>query len=428
MKIIERTASSSNLKIILVPMPGTKTITAAFAVRAGWKYETLENHGIAHFLEHMTFRGTKKRPTSFNISKEIDSKGGFINAATSAEMTVYWIKFPYQYTKIALDILMDIISNSLFNPEEIEKERGAIIQEVRMIHDTPTRFVPLVAWPKLLYGDQPAGRLIVGTEESIKAMNRAHFVDFLENLYMDRNAALCLAGRIPNVDYVFSQINAFFDDIRKGNPAINKPPTIEIQNRPELFLETRDIQQSHIILGVRAYNLSHPKRYALGVLEAILGGNPSSRMYMEIREKRGLAYYVHVFSNMQSDVGSFGTQAGVDKNGITEVIQLIISEYQKICEEKIPNEELKRAKDYIIGSAQMSLESSSAVVSNLCYQWALEEKITSFAEESREIRAVTAEDIRTVAQEIFVNKGLNLAIVGPHQGMEEEFLKILHFD
>lgn len=427
MKIVERNALSSNLKIILAPMAGTKTITAAIAVRAGWRYETLENHGIAHFLEHMAFKGTKKRPTFLDISKEVFGKGGIMNAATSEEVTVYWIKFPYQYMEIACDILADTNSNSLLDLEEIEREKGTIIQEARMYYDTPMRYVIVAVWPKLLYGTQPAGRLGIGTEESIKAINRNHFIKFLENLYKDENAAFCLAGQIPNVNRAFSQIDALFRNIKKGHPTINRPPVIELQDKPALFLETRDTQQSHIILGVRSYNLFHPKKYALEILEAVLGGNPSSRMFTEIREKRGFAYYISGYSNMQSDVGTFGIRAGIDKVKVFEAIAAIINEYKKICEEKIPDEELKRAKDCLIGSAQMSFESSSIVAFNLCYQWALEGKITPFSEEAKRIKAVTAEDVQNVAQEIFTNKGLNLAIVGSHQGMEEEFLKILQF-
>ncbi len=427
MKIIERTAKSSNLKIILAPMAGVKTITGIFSVRAGWKYETEENHGIAHFLEHMAFKGTKKRPTTLDIAKEVEGRGGNWNASTSEEVTNYWIKLSYQHMEVVCDILSDMLLNSLLSPEEIEKEKGTIIQELRMGKDMPSRYVWATLWPKLLYGSQPAGREGIGTENSVKAMARGNFVEFLENLYTDENAVFCLAGKITDTEEAFIRINNFFCGIGEGKPKIIKPSVAESQSEPAMLFENKDIEQSHIILGVRAYNIHHPKIAALDVLETILGGNMSSRMFLEIREKRGLAYYVGTFSDQQSDAGNFGTRAGIAREKLPEAITVIIDEYKKICDEKVTDDELKRAKDYLVGSSQMHLESSGAIASFLSRQWIMKNKVESFSKEVKKIKAVTAEDVQFVAQEIFTDKGLNLAIIGPHQGMEEEFLKIIKF-
>ncbi len=427
MKIIERNALSSNLKIILAPMSGVKTVTGIFAVRAGWKYETRQNNGIAHFVEHMAFKGTKNRPTTLDIAKEVDGRGGAWNAGTSEEMTDYYIKLPYQHTRVVCDVISDILLNSLLKPEEIEKEKGTIIQESRMYHDMPQAYVGLVLWPRLLYGDQPVGWDAIGTEESIKAMTREHFEEFLRNLYTDENAVFCLAGKIPNEDNAFAMINNLFYGIHEGQPKISKPPVIESQSESALIIDSRDIQQSHIILGVRAYSVFHPKKPALVVLETILGGNMSSRMFIEVREKRGLAYYIGVDLDIQTDVGNLRTSAGVDREKVLEAVAVIIGEYKKICEEKIPEEELQRAKDYIIGSSQMQNESSYIVAYSLVSQWVHKGEVLPFSKIAKKIEAVTAENVQEVAREIFVNKGLNLAIVGPHQGMEEEFLKILKF-
>ncbi len=427
MKIIKETLDNG-LTVILAPMAAAKTITGIFAVRAGWKYETKENNGIAHFLEHMAFKGTHKRPTTLDICKEIEGRGGAMNAFTSEEMTVYYIKMPYQFEVPVIDVISDMLLNSKLDEEEIKRESGTIIQELRMYEDNPQYYVGMIAWPELLYGDQPAGRCCVGTEESLKGLNRKYFVDFMENLYVSENAIFCLAGRIKNIDKTLGNISALFSGIRNGGPKITKPSVIENQKEPNLLLVHKDIQQSHIILGVRSYNIFHPKRDVLEILATILGGNMSSRMFIEVREKRGLAYYVGTGLDLQSDAGCFFTSAGLDREKVFLGIRTMMDEYRKICEERVSEEELKRAKDFIIGSEQMYMESTSAVARDLAGQWVKKNGEIIFEKEwKKNVQAVTAEDIQSVAQEIFVNKGLNLAIVGPHQGMEDEFLKILKF-
>jgi len=426
MKIIKETLDNG-LTVLLSSMPAAKTITAIFACRAGRKYETSENHGIAHFLEHAMFKGTSKRPAAFDIFKEIDAKGGDSNAGTGEEMVNYWVKFPYQHIELACDIISDIILNSKFEEGEIEKEKGVIIQELRGYQDTSDEYAGMIAWPKLLYGDQPAGRCCVGTEETIKAMRREHFADFLRNLYTAENSVFCLAGRMKNAEEALRLAASYFEPIEKDGPAISKLPVIVSQKEPALFLEPREIQQSNIILGVRSYDIRNPKKTALFILDVMLGGSMSSRLFTEIREKRSLAYRVYTFTDMQSDTGNFGTVAGVDKDRVFEAVSAIMNEYRKICAERVPQEELQRVKDSIIGSLQMSLESTQSLAHYLASKFIAENKIFSPSESIKKIKAVTAEDVQAVAQEIFVNKGLNLAIVGPHAGMEEEFLKILKF-
>ena len=430
MKIIERTALSSNLKIILAPVDGVETVTGIFAVRAGWKYETLKNHGIAHFLEHVVFKGTKKRPTARDIAIEIDSRGGQWNAYTSEETTVYWIKLAYQQMGLicdVIDVISDMVFNSNFKPPEIETEKGIIIQELFEDQDDPDAYMEKIVWPKLLYGDQPAGRCSVGTEESIKAITRGHFVKFLDNLYTDENAVFCLVGKIPDEEEAIAIISDFFREIRKGPPKIIKPPVIENQTDPALFLERRDIKQSNLILGVRAYNFCHPKRHILQLINVILGGNCSSRLYEEIREKRGWAYSISTFLDCQSDTGEFGAWAGINREKTKETIMVIMDEYRKIREEKISEEELQRAKDCITGSSQIMFEDPADIAFYLVKQWAIRGEIEPISEMMEKIKAVTAEDIQSVAQEIFVDKNLNFAVIGPHKGMKEEFLKILKF-
>lgn len=426
MRVIKETLDNG-LTVILAPMAGAETTVGLFAVKAGNHYEILENQGIAHFLEHMAFKGTERRPTTLDIAKEVEGRGGIFNAFTDNETTMYYIKLSSEHIDVILDVLSDMLFHSKLDPEEIEREKGTIIEELRRRDDDPATYVASWLWPKLLYGDQPAGREIFGTEESIKGIERKHFLDFINGLYTSENSVFCLVGKIRDRENLFSKIVKFFEPIKQGKPTIIKPSVTESQTERALMLECRDISQSHLILGVRSYGYNHPKLMALNVLDTILGGNMSSRLFIEVREKRGLAYAISTFVDDYSDTGNFGTWAGIKREKTSEAIKVILNEYARMCAEKVSEEELERAKSFIVGTSKMTLESSGALSQWLSRQWLMEGKIKTLAKKIKEVRAVTVEDIQSVAQEIFMNKGLNLAIVGPHQGMEEEFLKILKF-
>ncbi len=426
MKIIKETLDNG-LTVIMAPMVGIETATGMFSVRAGSHYETTENQGISHFLEHMAFKGTEKRPNALDIAKEVEGRGGNWNAFTGNEKTGYFIKISSDCIKIVLDILSDMVFYSKFDSRAIEKEKGTIIEEIKRRDDDPESLVVSYLWPRLLYGDQPAGREIAGTEESVKGMERKHFLEFTNALYTSENSVFCLVGYIPRPFLAYNLIDKYFGNMTAGKPKIKKPFIIESQSEPALMVESRDTAQSHLVLGVRAYGYRHPKIAALDVMNTILGGNMSSRLWNEIREKRGLAYRINTFFYDYSDTGNFAAWAGIKKENIFEAVKIILDEFKKICIERVFGEELERAKKYIIGTSRMSFESSVFVSRWLSSLWIRNEKIESFLKKIKKIQAVTAEDIQTVAREIFVNKGLNLAIIGPHQGMEEEFLKILKF-
>ncbi len=436
MKIIKETLDSG-LTVILAPMSGMKTIVGMFSVRAGSHYENLENQGISHFLEHMAFKGTARRPSALDIAKEVEGRGGSWNAYTSNEKTEYFVKFSSEYADVVLDILSDMLLCSKLDSEEIEREKGVIIEEIRRKEDDPESLVISWLWSQLLYRDQPAGRAIAGTEESVGKMSRDHFIDFIKSLYTSENSVFCMSGNINNrkhshqslyINWLFDKIEDLFGKIEKGAPKIKKPLIIESQVEPALSLLPRDTIQSHLVLGVRApYEFHHPKNAALDVLETILGGNMSSRLFTEVREKRGLAYSVSTFTWSYSETGNFGVWAGIKKEKVFEAIKAILEECGKLCVEKVSEEELERAKKYIAGISEIQLESSVATANWLSNQWIMKGPIESLSKKIKKMMAVTAEDIQAVAQEIFVNKGLNLAIIGPHQGMEDEFMKILKF-
>lgn len=417
---------STGLTAILVPMSGTNTITEIFMARAGSKYETKEIQGLSHFSEHLAFKGTYNRPTAQDIAREVDSRGGVINAFTSEEFTGYWLRMSARFTEVVNDLISDMLLNSKFDPEEIEKEKGTIIEEIRMCVDNPIIYIGILV-AKLLYGDQPAGRFIGGTEESVKNIRREQFVDYIKKLYVASNSAICVAGCIENPEKLLGDLEIYFQGINRDKPGIEKPPVIERQRKPKVLLQHRDTAQTHVFLGVRGYNITHPQKSALQVLQILLGGNMSSRMFMEVRQRRGLAYYIATMTDLQTDVGSLFTRAGLNQEKITEALEVIMEQYRKVAEEKVSEEELRGVKDCIIGRQELDIENPQMVALSLVQQFILTNDIETFEEKIERIEAVTAEDVQRVAQDIFRNKNLNLAIIGPHKDMEERFYQILRF-
>lgn len=417
----------SGLTVILAPMEGTKTITAVVAVGAGWKYETLDIHGLSHFLEHMAFKGTVRRPKTIDIAKEIDGIGGIMNAFTSEEMTGYFIKAASEHAPLVLDVISDMLLHSLLEPVEIERESGTIIEELRMYNDDPQWYAGGILWPRLLYGDQPAGRLCIGTEESIKSLRRHHFLEYMRKLYVASNMVVCLAGHIPDANKAYLDIAQNFGLVSRDSVSLFKPPVVENQVEPALLLVPRPLEQSSILLGVRAYRLGHPDYYVLGMIKSLLGGGMSSRMFTEVREKRGLAYAVYTHLDAQTDVGNFCTIAGLKREKIAEGLRVILDQYGELAAGRVTEEELVRTKSYIRGARRIKAEQSQNIAMDLASKFIIIGETQSSEDEMEKIEAVTLADIERVARNIFVNQKLNLVVVGPHDGMEEEFLKILKF-
>jgi len=400
----------NGLRIITAPMAGAKTATVLIAVAAGSKYETKQNNGIAHFLEHMFFKGTKKRPDTLAISEELDRVGGAYNAFTAEEYTGYWAKVDYKHLNLAFDVVSDIFLNSELEEKEIEREKGVIIEEINMYHDMPMRYVGIL-FNKLLYKDQPAGRMITGTKENITRLQRKDFLQYLQNYYVAENAVVCLAGNIQ-LSAVSCQLSAFSKNIRTGDFQ-PKQRTIEKQIKPKTLIFHKDSDQTHLCLGVRGYSLFHPDKYALSVLGVLLGGMMSSRLWIVVRERQGLAYYVHTEVENQTDVGYLVSQAGVEHGKVEKAIKLILKEYQRMKDEKIGKKELQKVKDCIKGRMMLELESSDSMASFVCGQEILEKEILTPEQIFARIDQVSAEDIRRVANDIFQNKKLNLAVICP---------------
>jgi len=421
----------NGLRIITVPQKSTPAVTVLVLVGTGSKYETKETKGISHFLEHLYFKGTKKRPSGLLIAEVLDKLGGVYNAFTSEEYTGYYAKVATPHFETALDWVSDIYFDSLLPKKEIEKERGVIIEEINMYLDMPMIYIGEL-WKTLLYGDQPAGWDIAGTKKTVSEITREQILDYMKSQYVASNTIVCIAGNI-SLPQAINKIKNCFSGISKTQPK-SKPPVIdasvksalivEKQEKPKTLLFSKKTDQTHLALGVRAFNLFHPHRFALEVLGIILGGMMSSRLFVEIRGKLGLAYYVKTEVECDPDTGYLVTNAGIDNQRVDKAILAILKEYRKISQKKISLAELKKAKENFKGKLALYLESSDAKASFCAGQELLERKILTPEEIFKKIDKITINDILKVAREIFKSEKLNLALVGPFED-KEKFQKLL---
>lgn len=421
--MFKKTTLKNGLRIITIPKKNTQSLTVLVLVGTGSKYERKETNGISHFLEHMYFKGTKKRPSATAIAETLDKVGGIYNAFTSEEYTGYFAKVAAQHFELALGWVSDIFLNSLLPEKEIEKEKGVIIEEINMIYDNPMSYVQTL-WPKLLYGDQPAGWDVAGTKETVSKMTREKLIDYTEKQYVASNTIVSIAGNF-NEPLAIKKVKEFFSKIKTTKP-IKKPRVIEQQQKPNLLLHFRETDQTHLCLGVRAFDLFHPKRYVQDLLSVILGGMMSSRLFEKIRAELGIAYYINTNSEANPDTGFLFTQTGIDNKNVEKGILTILKEYKKISQERVPVSELKKAKDYLKGKTTLLLESSDAQASFYTGQELLENKILTPEEIFKKIDQVSQDDILKVAKDIFQPQKLNLALIGPFKDKKtfEKLLKI----
>ncbi|MDD4332492.1 MAG: pitrilysin family protein [Patescibacteria group bacterium] len=410
----------NGLKLITVPMKGTKTATILVLVGAGSKYEIRENSGISHFLEHMFFKGTKKRPSTKILSSELDSVGAEFNAFTSKEYTGYYVKVSAEKINLGIDIVSDILLNSKFDSREIEKEKGVIAEEINMYYENPLMYIETL-FEECMFGDTPAGWNVAGLKENVTKFKREDFIKYFTTHYGAKNTAICLAGNFkPSAVKLIEQKFARF-----GHKNLQDKIKTEVkQGAPKVLLNFKEGQQVNLSLGVRAFSIGHKDEYVLKLLSIILGGGMSSRLFINLREHHGLAYYVRTTAELYTDSGYLTTQAGVPAGKIDEATKIILSEYKKISDEIVGAKELQKAKDLIRGRLTLHLESSEDVANWHAEDLVLEEKITTPEQFFKKIDQVTAGDIKRVAREIFVNHGLNLAVIGPYKD-KERFEKIL---
>lgn len=410
-------------------MPSFESSTVLVMVGAGSRYETRENSGISHFLEHMGFKGTKKRPSAISISTLIDGIGGEFNAFTSKEATGYYIKSSSNHIDLCMDVLSDMLTNSLFNPKEIDKERGVILEEINLYEDTPVRKIGDI-YERLLYKDTSMGWDISGEKDVIKKIQREDFLKYMASLYSAGNITVVVAGGI-DIAKTEKLVEKYFGKMKNFN-TLKYTKVKENQKKPALLIRKKTTEQVHIAIGVRTVPSEHPDRYPLSILAAILGGGMSSRLFHEVREKRGLAYYVRSNAEHYQDCGSLVSVSGVDPKRAGEAVRVILEEYRKVQgssrlnRDKVQSSELNKAKEFVKGHLVLELEDSRAVAGFFASQELLEKRIDTPEEVIEKINNVTVEQVQDVAKRYLISKNLNLAAIGnfPDGQKFEKLLKL----
>ncbi len=406
----KKTILKNGLRLITIPMKDNPTATVLVLVETGSKYEDKKVNGISHFLEHMCFKGTVKRPKAIDISKELDGLGSVYNAFTAQEYTGYYAKSDARHFSQIFDIVSDVYLNSTFPEAEMQKEKGVIIEEINMYEDMPQRHVQDLLM-KLLYGDQPAGWNIAGEKENILNMKRDDFVKYKKQHYLPEATVLIVAGQVTEAE-VMREVNKIFTKVSRGKK-IGKIKVKEKQTKPEVLVKFKETDQTHFVLGVRSYDFFDKKSAALSVLGGILGGGMSSRLFQKLREEMGVGYYVRAYNDAYTDHGFFQISAGVDNKRIDEVLEAVLDECRKLIKEEVTEEELNKVKECLIGNMKLTLESSDDIANFYGGQELLKRELKSADEKSKEIRKVTSNQIQTLAKDIFKDNKLNLALIGP---------------
>ena len=408
----EKTTLSNGLRVVTSEMPFTMAVSINVYVGVGSRYETEEMAWISHFIEHLMFKGTNRRPTPFEISSAIEGTGGVINAGTEQELTVYWVKVGHAYFEESLDLLMDMLHNSLFEHQSVEKERMVVLEELNMITDYPNyradALIDEMLWPK-----HPLGRDIGGTKDSISDITREMMLDHTSRYYVPSNIVVSVAGNVQH-QQVVNQVEALTDGWCSGSPDVWSPFT-DIQSTPQLRLEFRKTEQAHLVIAFPGLPLAHPDRFGLDILSVMLGEGMSSRLFVEIREKEGLAYDVHSGVSYFLDCGAFVITAGVEPRRIYTVVDKILAQLTNI-REGVPKEELERAKRLISGRLMLRMEDTRAISAWMGNQEMLMKDIMQFDDVVESINRVSTEDIEKVASSILVEEKLNMAVVGPCRG------------
>lgn len=400
----------NGLNVVIAPINEVESVTTLLLVGAGSRYETHANNGISHFLEHMAFKGTKNRQTAMEISSLIDGAGAESNAFTGKDYTGYYIKSAAHRIELSFDIISDMLSNLLLDPKEIDRERGVIIEEINLYADTPPRKIGDV-YESLLYGDTPMGWEIGGRKDVINSVNRKDFLAYMKKFYSASNMVLVIAGKV-DVEKIEKMSEKYFGNLSTFT-AEGFTSVIEGQKDSAVKIQFKKTDQAHFALGVRTVGLTNQKdRHPLFVLASILGGGMSSRLFHEVREKRGLAYYVRTSAEHYLDCGHLTTFVGADPARIDEAVSVIIDEYKKVQKNgEITNEELKKAKEYVKGHFVLDLEDTRSVAVFYGSDLLLEKKLEAPADVLAKIDRVKLEDVMRVAKK-YLRGPLNLAIIG----------------
>lgn len=412
----------NGLTLITVDRPYIDSVTTLVAVGAGSRYETRRVNGISHFLEHMFFKGSTKFPTAEEIATLVDGIGAVNNAATDKEVTFYWIKSAAKHVDLSLDLLSSMIKESLLNQEEVDREKGVIIEELRMYRDNPSRYV-WDLYERLQFGDQPLGWDIGGSEETVPSFNRDDFVSYMDSLYAPSNMALVVVGNLPkNIE---AKAEEYFLSLPRRSKYACKPFKETIHEKPKVNVFYKKTDQANLVLGTEGFDRYDERKHAARLLAALLGGGMSSRLVIQVRERRGLAYAVGAQHGSFKDTGMFTTYAGLKLEKIYEGLEVILAELQILAVEKVTEEELLKVKEMIRGRIALQSESTNFLAEYFGTSFVLDRKVETFEEILKKVDNVTREDIQELAKDLFKRGGYNLQIIGPFKS-EDKFEEILN--
>ena len=421
MSVYERQALSNGLRVLTAPLGHAQSVACYIFLNTGSRYEDASNRGIAHFAEHMFFKGTERRPTAKDISLAVEGMGGEFNAFTSKEYTAYYIRCAGEQRDTALDVLVDMVRHSLFDPEEIEREKGVIVEEMNMYFDTPRDYVGSV-YEELLFGSNPLGWETLGTKATVTGATRKTFTDYLDHWYTPQRMVVGVAGKVG--EDLLPLLEGLLGDLGGNGAAAPAPADLPAGDGPRVRIHHKDSDQAQVCIGVPSYPLEHPDRYALQLLATVLGGGMSSRLFLEVRERRGLAYYIFGSNSSFTDAGTLYSQGGVDLARVDEAVRVIAEQFRLVASQRVPEDELEKARALAKGRFVLQTESPNGLLLFGLRREVLEGAAIEPEELLSGLDAVTADDIQRVAQDVIGSHGLNLALVGPFDD-EERFAKLL---
>ncbi|MEZ4553497.1 MAG: pitrilysin family protein [Dehalococcoidia bacterium] len=413
--IPQLTTLQNGLRVLTTSLPTAQAASIAFFAGIGSRGESARTNGLSHYLEHMLFKGTEQRPNAQLISQAIEGAGGTLNAYTTHELTCYWNNVPFEAAGTGIAVVADMIQRSLLAQEEIDRERTVVQQEIRRGHDTPaSRVGELIS--RATFGDQPIGWPVAGTIETVEGMHRPDFTEHMQRFYTSTNAVFSVAGNVTHEDVV-RLAEQHFGELPTSTP--DRSPAANWGLPPEcVIVEERETEQTQLALSMQALARRDPDRYALEILHTILGRGMSSRLFEEVRERRGLAYSVGSRITRYQDIGSFTVAAGVTRAQQEEALQVIVEQLHRIAEEPVEEEELRRAIDYAAGSFRLSFETPMSYGQRFGEQLLQDGEIESIDETVARLRAVTAEDVRRAGQRVIARREFSLAVVGPSAGAD----------
>lgn len=411
MQAFHSTTLDNGLCIVSVPMPHVRSVTTAFFIGTGSRYESEKEAGLSHFVEHMMFKGTRKRPLGKQISETIEGIGGYINASTDREATIYWAKVATPHFATSLELLSDMLLNSLYETKEIERERKVILEELAATYDSPAQLVELLI-DETMWPHQALGRDVGGTRESVSSITRPLIKGYVDNQYAPNNCVVAVAGQIEHariVEAVETQLGGWsHKTLRSWYPSVNG------QQAPRVGLKTQRTEQAHLCISYPGLSSSNPDRYALDLLNVVLGEGMSSRLFLRVREELGLAYDIHSYAAHFLDDGAVTVYAGVEPKQIDKTIKAILEEVRGILS-IIPPTELRKAKEMVKGRLLLRTEDTRSMAAWVGGQKLLLGELRTIDEVEQIIEALSAEELQAVGKEIFSPEKMNLAIVGPYR-------------